>query len=116
MKITLLERLEDPLPISRIWIGEIGGVSVPFAEIGGVICDIETKPALLASGLASCNPRDPDRAAHWPMQARVLYRHSDGSTEEKILEEVSAEPRLVSAVRRFNQLITDGVAIVGTAL
>lgn len=114
MKITLLERLEDDFPITRIWIGELDGIPVGYALVGGVKCDIYTKPALLEAGLASINPVEALPLQSWPMQARALVIYDDGSTEERLFEAVSADARLVDAVRKMQALFLDGTAKPGT--
>ena len=116
MTVTLLERLEDDFPIGRIWVDEIRGIPVPRAEIGGVICDIETKLVFLGAGIATCIPLDTKLALDWPMQVRIAIEHEDGHREERILETASATPRLVAGALRFLELALDGVAIPGMEL
>ena len=116
MKLELIERLEDQLEIGRIWIADENGQPAPRAIIGGVECDITTKPALLEAGLASCHPLDAELVFNWPMQARVRQHNSDGTVTEKIMECTSGAEQLVTAARHFNQLAASDTAHPGQEL
>jgi hypothetical protein len=101
---------------TRAWIGEVNGHAVPRALVGGVECDIETKPGLLDDGLAWCAPVDVEAHPDWPLSVRVEKQRTDGSTYEETLENVSADPFLVRAARRFLELAAEGEPEIGKEL
>lgn len=104
--IKLIKRLEDEITIGRMWIDDDDGLPSPRAEINGIVCDILTKQALLDAGIASCNPIDDTPDSQWPMQCLVLLTNDDGTTEERTLDAVSADPRLVVAAKKFVELLS----------
>lgn len=117
--IKLLKRLEDDFIIGRIWIDDDDGLPRPLADIGGVICDITTKQALLDAGIASCNPIDDDMPdSQWPMQCLVMLTNDgDGTSTERLLDAVSANPRLVAAAKKFAELLSkEPTGLIGKTL
>lgn len=101
---------------TRAWVGVDNGHAVPRALVGGMECDIETKPTLLDDGLAWCCPVDVAAQEDWPLAVRVEKTRTDGSTYEEMLWNVSADPFLVGAARRFLELAAEGEPEIGREL
>jgi hypothetical protein len=58
----------DTFQVERTFLDAAGE---PRAVISGVLCNIDTKPGLLAAGLAFCQPLDPALMEDWPVYTDV---------------------------------------------
>jgi len=74
---------------------------------------IETKPALLAAGLAFCQPIDGEPWRDWPMA--VIVQRDDSPFPEQ-LEYLTTNPRVLAAARKFATLQASGQAAAGMEL
>lgn len=103
----LIAENRDTLVFERAFIADSNGVPVPRAIVGGVLCNIDTKPGPLADGLAFCEPVDPRLAEDWP-----LYLDTDHGR----LWNFTRDPSIVAAARRFARMNATGRAHPGQRL
>ena len=100
--IQINEYFEDDLEFERAYVGCVGDVLMPFAVLSGNLCRIATREPLLEAGIATCIPEDLP-AESWPM---MLDYNWDG---DRLVEySKSANPSIVAAARRFNELESAG--------
>lgn len=107
--LAILETNFDTLKIERCYIGGTDEAPEALAVVSGVLCTIETSAAYLREGLAWCEPRA--EREDWPVYTDVV--RSDGYRR---LDNVTTEPRLVAAARRFAELERAGQLRVGIDL
>lgn len=100
----------EPLVLARAWTEAVDGGLVPLAEIDGRVCYIETKPTLLAIGIASCVPTD-GHGDDWP---HVVEVEVDG--EVRPIWDATTDPGVVAAARKWATLSAAGDATAGTPL
>lgn len=110
-RVKILDANEDNFIFERAFVAEQSGVPVPRAIMGGVLCNIETKPGPLADGLAFCEPVNPELAQDWPFFVDV-----DRGTGPERLWNITRNPRVVAAARRFAELSATGQARIGEPL
>lgn len=98
----------------RAWVGGRGGFPAPRAVVGGVECNIETKPGPLADGIALCEPvaSFPD----WPVWVEIERKHDDGTVDHQTLWGFTDRADVVAAARRFADLSAAGEVKIGTTL
>jgi hypothetical protein len=108
----VIESNLDGFEFERAYIATIDGAPVPVAIMGGVECRIETKPGPLMDALAFCQPVNPKLADDWPVSVTV----EDPENGERVLWNMTADPRVVSAARRYWELAAAGRATIGTSL
>lgn len=114
--LKLIRYLGDDLRFERAYIVAEDGLAAPRAVVGGVECNIETKPSLLEAGLCWCEPVDPEAALNWPMACLVEVSNADGEKYEQRFDNVSPDPGLVAAAIQFSKLSLAGEARPGGAL
>ncbi len=107
----IIESDIDTFEFERAFIIERDGAPCPVAILSGVECCIETKPGPLEDGLAFCQPTRRDLTADWPVSV-VIER--DARRER--LWNMTAEPGIVAAARRFAELLAVDEARPGMAL
>jgi hypothetical protein len=95
----------------RAFIAELNGAAVPVAMMGGVEFNIDTKPGPLADGLAFCQPYNPRLAQNSSVSVLV-----DRGSGPEWLSNLTNDPRIVAAARRFAELEAAGRAVVGVSL
>lgn len=96
----LIEFLPEPgFEFERAFVANVDGELTAVAVVGGYQCRIETKPTLLEIGVASCIPILALLEV-WPLSVRIELE--DG--EIRTLEEATADPAVVAAAKRFNEL------------
>jgi hypothetical protein len=101
----------DGFEFERAFIGEVAGELTPVAIMGGVACNIDTKPDSLEYGLAFCQPLVARIARDWPINVVV-----DRGFGAELLWHFTADPRVVAAARRFADISSRGAASVGSVL
>lgn len=109
--IQVIESETGGLKFERAFVLEVNGVPVARAVVGGVLCNIETRPGPLADGLAFCQPVDGTPEDAWEMAVRV---RKDGF--EETLQDMTDMPEIVAAARRFAELRDQGLAREGVVL
>jgi hypothetical protein len=112
MKI-IASDIEPGFEFQRAWIAE---GPQPRALMGGIECVIETKPGMLADGVAFCEPVDPEVAINWPLSVIVEKSRPDGSTYPTTLSNATDRPEVVRAARNFAALEAAGAVVVGMEL
>lgn len=101
----------DTFRFERAFVAGTEEVPRPVAVISGVECTIETEPGPLRDGLAFCQPLNPRLAADWPVSVLI---EKDGIEDRRW--NMTAEPAIVAAARRFQELFNLGHAKPGMAL
>lgn len=114
--VKIIESHEDGFTFERAFIASQGDCLVPRAVMGGVLCNIDTKPAPLADGLAWCEPLDGRDADAWPLCVIVEKQTAEGSPYRETLWNMTAHPSVVAAARRFAKLMSRGSAVDGAGL
>lgn len=109
----VIESNNDGFEFERAFVGERDGAPVPIAVMGGVECNIETKPGPLLSGLAFCEPLNVKLAQDWPVSVRV-QDGEDGA--ERTISKMTADPKVVAAARHYWDIVAAGPVATGTAL
>lgn len=90
-----------------------GGELVAAAWLGPVRAIITTKPSLLEIGVASCIPFEPEKFVDaWPFE--VTIENEDGDRE--LLQNATADPQVLAAASRFNELAVAGQLREGMGL
>lgn len=105
---------EAGFDFARAWVGGRDGFPSPRAVVGGVECNIETKPGPLSDGIALCEPVAslPD----WPVWVEIERTRADGSVEKQTLWGFTDRAGVVDAARRFAALSEVGEVKIGTTL
>ena len=111
---TIVESNEDDLIFERAVIARNeNGELVPRCFYSGIACELGTHEGALADGIVGCAPLDPGLYADWPLSVRIQKEDAPGP---ELVENFTANPRAVAAVRKFLTLFETGEAEVGTPL
>lgn len=102
----------DTLRLDYAKIEHVDGSMLPVATVSGIRCNIDTKPGPLADGMAYCQPLDSAFADAWPMSVVVRF---DGGAET-VLWNMTTDPGIVKAARRWADLESRGLVRVGVDL
>jgi hypothetical protein len=112
--MTILESNQDTLRFERAFIGrDDDGSLVPLCLWSGILCQLGTHPGAFADGLAGCVPVDPSLAADWPLSVRI---QKEDAIQPELLENFTAHPAAIAAVRKFVALQESGQARAGLEL
>ncbi len=112
----VIESIEDNFKFDRAFVVQADGILVPRAVFGGALCDIETKSTALQHGIAYCRPVDGTPEDSWPIGVIVEKETADGDPYEETMWNFTANPRIVAAARKFDELNSTDSLKEGMAL
>lgn len=106
----------ENLEPSRVWVGapvKPGTEKPIFAEVNGILCEIEIKAVFLKAGIVACVPSNFEQQEDWPGYVRL---RTDGN--ELAGNFLTRDPKLVAAAWRYINMTREGSAPVpvGTRL
>ena len=109
--VTIIATDFDDLQVERIFVADADGRPEMRATISGVECLVDTKDTLLDAGLVYCRPTSIALQDNWPVYSDLMVN----GVQDRYWG-VAAEPRLVTAARRFASLLAVDEARPGMAL
>lgn len=107
----IIESNTEGMAFEAAFIREENGALVPRCVFGGHICNIDTKPGPLADGIAWCQPVDGTPEEEWPLWVKI---EKDGFEDTRF--NMTDDPRVVAAARKFAELQESGAARAGMEL